>query len=641
MPESGRRKRGLGAGVSATPAAGAAPSSDRRVLPADCPTIPLGYHGHLLYVLDAKKQLHCLAAEDLRRTRLLNICDQAWLYRTYPRQSKAKDPDTGEDYWFTTGWHPEHFSEALENAVKDAGHFDIAERIRGRGAYRGEDGALVVHLGDSLWLNRGMRQLGQHGDHIYPAAVALPRPVKAEIGPDVGRALLAKIASNWQLGRGIDAMFLLGMLGIVVLGAALPVRPGCALTGERGTGKSELMLLLQAILGRWLVYSTDTTEAGLRQKLGRDALGALLDEAEATTNPEKFKRLQLYWRSSYGGGMTLRGGQNHTGAEFLALGTIMVAAINLPQMDPADRSRVIVIDFRPLPDGAAARPRLVHDALWPDVGQQLIRRLIDHYPRLIAETIPAWRQFLLDTGWDSRGADTYGVALACAWAQISDHAPTLEDFAMYESDLNALHEAHKAEEIPTWRQVFFRLWGWKVDFYRRGEMRPLGEQVVEGCGWGNQDPAQEDFPYQEHQFEAVNRVEKDAAFAAGKLDARKAMQQCRRYGINVITAPSDDERGCWRKGERLLAVAYSSPSLADVFQATPWAATPGGQGGWARALLRAPTATRWPYPLRFPFGCSRVVVMRLDVALAGMVGPDGPEMAETWQEAPAASAEAS
>jgi hypothetical protein len=38
--------------------------------------------------------------------------------------------------------------------------------------------------------------------------------------------------------------------------------------------------------------------------------------------------------------------------------------------------------------------------------------------------------------------------------------------------------------------------------------------------------------------------------------------------------------------------------------------------------------------MRFGYGESRVVLMRLDVALAGLVGPEGQDMGTVWQQAP-------
>jgi hypothetical protein len=621
----------MGPAADVTPAASDGAGTGM-VLPADCPTIPLGYSGQYFFVLDAYGQFHKLDADKFGRTRMLNINKPEWLYDTYPRKKKIIGRD-GSEEWITIGWKPEEFHAALENSCKAAGVFDPEERLRGRGAYQDEGGHVILHLGDRLWLKGRQQKLGVAGQHVYARANPIPGPAAMPVGTEPGRQLLNKMRESWTFQRAIDPLFVLGMMGVVVLGGALPVRPGAALTGERGTGKSELMLLMTAILGAWLTYSTDATEAGIRQSQGNDALGTLLDEQESSGDNSGFRRVQLYWRGSYGGGKALRGGQNHVGTAFVARGTIIIAAINLPAMDAADRSRVIQIEMLPLAN-VVGKVRLVHDAMWPTEGSKLIRRLVDEYPRLMRQVIPAWREILMECGWDSRGADTYGICLSVAWIMLHDDPPTRASYDQLGADLDALAETHRALELSTDRLLLSVLLGHRVDFYRRGEQRTMGEWLAEACGWGRDDPADETYPPPAEADETINRTEKEAAQASQRIDARKAMTLIRRYGINVIKAPDDDPRGGWRKGERLLAIANVCPALGEVFKGTPWGASQAGQGGWNAALLRAPTATRWPYALRFPFGTSRVVVMRLDVALAGMVGPDGAEAAEAWRLAP-------
>jgi hypothetical protein len=636
MPTA-RKPRALGVAAQIKPATGGGGDGGGTgaevLLPEDCPTIPLGYLGQYFFVLDAYGQFHKLDADHFGRTRMLNICRPEWLWDHFPRRKRIVGRD-GHEEWLTIGWKPEEFHAALESSCKRAGAFDPDEKLRGRGAYAGEGGQVILHLGDALWMSGHKQRLGCAGEYVYAATNALPGPAAKPVSTDPGRQLLHKVRDSWRFLRAIDPYFVVGMMGVVVLGGALPARPGAALTGERGTGKSELMLLMTAILGGWLSYSSDATEAGIRQTLGGDALGMLLDEQESVGDNSGFRRVQLYWRGSYGGGRTLRGGQNHVGSKFIARGTIIIAAINLPAMEAADRSRVIQIEMLPL--GEVTGPRLIHDAMWPTEGAKLIRRLADEYPRLMREVLPGWRALLIENGWDSRGADTYGIVLACAWIMLRDDAPDQDSYELLRGDLDALAEAHKALELSTDQLVLALLLGHKVDFYRRGEIRTIGEWLAEACGWGRSDPADDSYPPPDSADETINRTEKEAQRAAERLDARKALAMLRRYGINVLAAPADEPHGHWRKGERLLAVANICPGLSEVFRGTPWGASITGQGGWHAALLRAPTASRWPYPVRFPWGPSRVVVMRLDVALAGVVGPDGADMADVWRTVPRA-----
>jgi hypothetical protein len=219
--------------------------------------------------------------------------------------------------------------------------------------------------------------------------------------------------------------------GVIIAAGALPARPGCAITGEPGTCKTELMRLSRDLLGHRLIYSTDLTEAGIRQqRVGRDSIGVILDEFEASGDPHAMHRILLYWRSCYSGGRALRGGAHHTGTEFITNAVLIAAAIDLPAMDAADRSRVVVVHLDRLAEGAKAK--LADDPLLPETGAWLVRRMADQFAHLTDFVLPAWRDLLTGAGWDDRGADTYGIVLSCAWVllqacqtRLTQHNPHL------------------------------------------------------------------------------------------------------------------------------------------------------------------------------------------------------------------------
>ena len=87
------------------------------------------------------------------------------------------------------------------------------------------------------------------------------------------------------------------------------------------------------------------------------------------------------------------------------------------------------------------------------------------------------------------------------------------------------------------------------------------------------------------------------------------------------------------QGGTLLAIAVNSPHLGDCFRGSPWGGTDAGAGGWSAVFLLCSRCHGRGRPMRFGYGESRVVLCRLDVALAGLVGPDT-GMSELWQEAP-------
>jgi len=426
------------------------------------------------------------------------------------------------------------------------------------------------------------------------------------------------------------------MMAVVIVAGALPARPGCALTGERGTGKTELMRLSCNLLGNRLVYSTDLTEAGIRQRLGRDSIGVMLDEFEALGMGEALRRLVLYWRSCYSGGRALRGGSQHTGSEFITNAVLIAAAIDLPAMDAADRSRIVIITLDKLRAGAKAK--LADDPLLPEVGAWMVRRLADIFPHLIGFVLPAFRDLLTVMGWDDRGADTYGIVLSCAWVMVRDDIPTETDLARFAADLDELAEAHDAEETPSHIRAYTRLYAWRPEQYQRGgDGRTIGEILTEGAGWADDGLTSDELPA--GFVPSIERTEGQAQrIAASDNKARKSARQLRRYGLAIVHAAEDSAHGgaaghWWRRGERLLAIAVNSPHLAECFRGSPWGGTDAGAGGWSTVFLRAPGATRGR-PMRFGYGESRVVLVRLDVALAGLVGPEGMDMAAVWGRAP-------
>lgn len=603
-------------------------------LPVEC----LGFAGRYLYVLDSQRQFTIVDTERVSRARLANIATPEALLLAYPRK-RLVTQDDGSKKWVTVSWIMDEFLADLEAYCKYKGIFDPIERLRGRGAFAGEDGHMLLHLGDALFTRAHFTGLGRRGDYVYSLAPPLPPPyphpaLHAADGPAI--ALLDRVSHSWSFRRAIDPWIWLGMMGVVIAAGALPARPGCAITGERGTGKTELMRLSCNLLGPRLVYSTDLTEAGIRQRLGRDSIGVILDEFEASGDAQAVRRLLLYWRSCYSGGRALRGGAGHTGSEFITNAVLIAAGIDLPALDAADRSRIVIVSLDKLAPGAKAK--LADDPLLPEIGAWMIRRLSDMFAHLMGFVLPAFRDLLTGAGWDDRGADTYGIVLSCAWIMLRDDVPTEADLERFAADLDELAEAHEAEETPSYIRAHTRMYAWRPEQYQRGgDGRTIGEILTEGAGWADDGLTGDELPT--GFVPAIERSESEAQrVALHDNKARKSARQLRRYGLAIVAATEDSEHGgapgrWWRRGERLLAIAVNSPHLAECFRGTPWGGTDAGAGGWSTVFLRAPGATRGR-PMRFGYGESRVVLVRLDVALAGLVGPEGQDMARLWGQAP-------
>ena len=231
-------------------------------LPEDSPVTPLGHILDMYYYLDAARQLRVIKAKDHSRLNILSLFGrrQAYLYAIWPRL----DQDAKTKKYYASGWRPESVIEALLDSAARAGVWDVMGKVRGPGGWVEDDGSLVFHCGDVLWLgSNDMRPSGSmiSADYVYPTGAPGARPAEdPQPGGEGGPAWkLMELLGTWAWKRGeIDAILLLGWIGAAMLGGALDWRPVAWITGGRGTGKSTLHNILKSVIESMLSSSNAT-----------------------------------------------------------------------------------------------------------------------------------------------------------------------------------------------------------------------------------------------------------------------------------------------------------------------------------------------------------------------------------------------
>ena len=321
-----------------------------RGLPDGCPVTPLGLQGELYYYLDALDQLRELKAKDHSRLNLVSLFgdDEGRLYDLWPRVTKDGQ---------VIGWNPGKLAEELMAACARRGVWDVWGRLRGPGAWLADDGRLVLHCGDGLAisdppaedgatpikaLRPAYQRPGPHERFVYPTAPAQPRPSEEVQLPNPNGPAnnLLELLSTWRWARGeTDAMLMLGWIACAVLGGALRWRPAVWITGDKHTGKSTLHELLRLVMGDALVSVSDATPAGIWQKLRHAILPVAIDEIEAEEDNRRANQVVALARSASSGGLVLRGGADHQGAEFIARSCFLLSSILMPPLLSQDRSR--------------------------------------------------------------------------------------------------------------------------------------------------------------------------------------------------------------------------------------------------------------------------------------------------------------
>lgn len=527
---------------------------DEYGLPPGCPVLPLGTEDGMYFFLDTIGQLRALRDSELGQAGInsLFMGRHLWLYWAFPKINKDGA---------VTSWRPEKAREVLMGACARKGPWNSADRVRGRGIWKGRDGRLILHCGDRLFSSRGEEPLGELEGMVYPTRPPIARPYPICLEGKAGPALkLVPHFSSWNWVRPkLDPILLIGWIASGYLGGALGWRPAGFILGDKATGKSSLQGDLKALAGAWLVQSADTTAAGIYQRLKFDCLAVAVDEFEAKADTRKAKAVIELARLSASGAPMMRGGDNHKGTEFQGRSSFLFSSINTPPLDPQDLSRMAILRLHRLKPGET-KP-VLDEADLAELGRKLLRRLMDNWHRWPA-TFSAWREFLASCGHDGRGQDTFGTLMAAADLAIADDAealglelgPNAENFESWRELLSAKNLSEYEDQTENWRLCLLHLLSKRIEAWRGGTRQTVGEVLTE--------------------FWEADQADKDAITFG---QARKLLEQTGLQLMKPIDATGHYE----------ILVPNQNTLLFEVFRDSKWAGELGA-GSWSGALRQAP-----------------------------------------------------
>lgn len=564
---------------------------NRLGLPDDCPIRPLGYDRDTFYFLDTEGQLRALKDKDFGQKTLsgLFMGRHNYLFWGWPQQNKQGK---------ITGWRAHSLTHDLMAACATKGSWNPTERVRGCGAWLGAKGDLIVHTGRMVWVGAAEREAGAEiGRYVYPKRpdVLAPwtTPVLSGLNPS---PTLLKLFRTWDWARPeVDPVLLLGWIGAALIGGALPWRPMVYLTGDKGTGKSTLQETIKKLFGEGIISTTNTTAAGIYQRVGNDSLPVAIDEFEGKDDNRRAKAVLELARQASSGGRGMRGGDNNVGSEFSIRSAFLFSSINAPPLEPQDLSRMALLRLRKLNQDAVLKAP--SDAELQQIGQRALRRMIDQWHRF-HPTYQAYRDELKEAGHDQRGRDTFGVLLACADLLIGDQAeglgvPMVDDLTPWRELLKAANMAEFEDAVENWRLCLSHLLTAPVDAWRNGAKLTIGRVIEQFYGDGSSTST-----YQE---------------------VRDKLEQA---GV-AIQKPG--ERG----GPHWLCIPNQTPLLHKLFLGTKWAGELGA-GVWMQALRQAPRGQLWETGQARINGDSQRCTM---ISLAALYGDGGLMMRKSDVEA--------
>lgn len=460
-------------------------------------------------------------------------------------------------------------ADDIARAADDAGVFE-PDQVRGRGVWL-DDGRVVWHLGNRLEVDEQEVALTDlESRNQYGLMPALPiNPQVAPLDDDHGRKILQVLQDcGWQ--GPSDHLHLAGFVVLSNVGGALRKRPGLQVTSPYGSGKSDTIendiLPLQGGIGR---ISSGSTEAGIRQLIGRDALPCTVDESEAEDGRKREAQLRLV-RFSYDGISQVKGTPSGDAMKFCLKSSLALAGINSPIDNPADRSRMAVIGRRMMPaDEWAAVSQKRESLITVEVGERLIRRTVSNLPALL-ENIKTFGRMIsgqIASNEGGRAGDTFGALLAGAHHLTS--TATLTD-----------------DEAQSWLDSV----GWQIGHANTDDSdRSAGAEgrqcleylLAHEVRW---QPAYDpDAGRPSTGSLTVRELVNLAHNSPRSIDGQEARTALGRKGIHA----TDDG----------LAVARSSPATHAIFNPTKWM-----KGGHASRLLEIEGTTRTSATVRFPSG---------------------------------------
>jgi len=368
-------------------------ASDGDYEPGELGPIPLGYLPDGRFVFFEQTR-HLLIVETSTRLvvlgTLLNLAPVEFWARNYSTDKGISAVAAGI---------------ALMSAARARGGFDEGS-VRGRGVYI-ENGKVIRNFGD---------EIPRSANYAYVCPI--PLSIDAN-GRQVDPAAVLRFLQLFNFASPSAAYLLFGWLASAVICGALEWRTHVFITGAKNTGKTTLVNALRSLIDKIVVaLDGQSTEAGIRQKLGPDSRPVMLDEFESDQNLGRMRQVIKLIRSSSSGNLAIaRGTPEGKALEFTIRASFLLAAINAMAVTAADRSRIVNLALNKH-DNDKVRARQIAELSQEFEGMSAswCLRAMDLTVEILASVKTLQRVF---PPCDSRHALNMSTLLGAAWTMLN------------------------------------------------------------------------------------------------------------------------------------------------------------------------------------------------------------------------------
>ncbi len=410
---------------------GQVPRVDTEYVPGDVGPLPLGYLEDGTYVFyDQKRRI--LVTEDakniIRDGALMNLAPLSFWLEHYPKITQNG----------ISGFDARAAGDALMQKCRQMGGFDTS-KVRGRGVYLDAKGRVFVNWGDKK---------PDDTKYFYVCHLPLTTLPKDAIALDPHKVLEFFRLFRWQ--NPSEAYLLLGWTVLAVICGVFDWRPHIFICGRKNTGKTTLIVALMSLLEPiGIALDGQSTEAGIRQKLGADSRPVMLDEFESDQNIHRMKAVIKLIRSASSAKYTVsRGTPSGTALEFCIRSSFLLGAINPFTVTAADRSRIVILGLHKHDNDKAVSNKIAElAASFEDKGPSWCRMAIDNVAYVLAAIKTLQKVFPPN---ESRHALNMASLLAGAWVVLNQREMTDADAEVlieeHRDVISSLAEAHEEDD---------------------------------------------------------------------------------------------------------------------------------------------------------------------------------------------------
>jgi putative DNA primase/helicase len=381
------------------------------------------------YVFGSKTILS-LAASKLNKSNLYTLAPINYWQTNYPKKN-GFDIDAA-------------INHIIENSNR-IGYFN-PNKIRGRGAWI-DKGRIVIHCGSHLLVDNNQFALGDiDTEYWYELQHPLNLTTANPLTKDESHKILETIQKlSWV--RDVDCILLGGWVALAPICGVLNWRPHIWITGGAGSGKSWVNREILQKFTKDISISVqgNTSEAGLREFIGNDAINVLFDEAEGENEHAQIqiqKVLQLMRSaSSSDGGVIAKG--TGSGAKTYQIKSCFAFCSIVPQaIHNSDLRRITILELK---KGKLNNENFIElekefrKFATDDFVKRFQSRIINLIPQIL-KTIEVFTNVITEKLSNRAMGDQLGALLGGCWHLSNDSIATVEDV------MNLISEIDFSEE---------------------------------------------------------------------------------------------------------------------------------------------------------------------------------------------------